>query len=61
MSAVIVLYCSQQYAEENMEIDSDLMIILETYKYTTLPVLSHYDDKTLLTYVSTIGNISSKN
>ena len=54
MSAVIVLDCSQQFAEENMEIDSDLMTMLETYKYTTLPVLSHYDDKALLTYVRTI-------
>ena len=45
MNAVVVLDCSQQYAEENMEIDSDLMILLQTYRHTTLPVLAHYDDK----------------
>ena len=51
---MIVLDCSQQYAEQNMEIDSELMEMLENYKYTTLPVLSHYDDKELLFCVSTL-------
>lgn len=54
MSGVIVLDCSQQHAEDNMEIDSTLMVLLEDYKYTSLPVLSHYDDQGLLTYVSSL-------